>query len=172
MCEVYNKMIDEYEKLAKNLMVYNTYSGGFLYQNLTEEKMEENVYGTYKNIINYGFKDDDHTELMDKSSIYLKKIIKLFNEEDISYKIDEIRERYNKNFYSVFCFIAESIKLLANTGNILYKFLLFISEIDFNQIIKNDNNFLESCILVQRLIKLARNVLFLHWKRQEISKRL
>lgn len=165
-------MIDEYEKLAKNLMVYNTYSGGFLYQNLTEEKMEENVYGTYKNIINYGFKDDDHTELMDKSSIYLKKIIKLFNEEDISYKIDEIREKYNKNFYSVFCFIAESIKLLANTENMLYKFLLFISEIDFNQIIKNDNNFLESCILVQRLIKLARNVLFLHWKRQEISKKL
>lgn len=165
-------MIDEYEKLAKKLMVYNTYSGGFLYHNLTEEKMEENVFGTYKNIINYGFKDDDHTELIHKSSIYLKKIIKLFNEEDISYKIDEIREKYNKNFYSVFCFIAESIKLLANTGNMLYKFLLFISEIDFNQIIKNDNNFLESCILVQRLIKLARNVLFLHWKRQEISKRL
>jgi len=171
MCDTYNKMIDEYEKFAKNIIIYDSYSGGFLFQNLTEEKMEENVYGTYKNILNYGFKEDDHTEFIDKSSNYFKKIIKLFNEEDISHKIDEIREKYGKNFYSAFCFIAESVKLLARTGNLLYTFLIFISKVDFRQIIKNDNNFLEGCLLVQRLNKLIIDVIFLHWKKQDIIKK-
>jgi len=165
MLETYNKMIDEYEMLAKKLMIYNTFSGGLLQQNLTDEKMEENVLETYKNIINYGFKSDDHSDLIEKCSIYLKKIIKLFNEMDMSEEIDRIVGRHSKNFYGFFCFLSESIYFLARTGNLLYKFIIFITEVDFDSLVKNDLIFLESCLLVQRLLKLGRNVIFLQWRR-------
>ena len=53
MNDKYYKMIDEYDKLAKNIMLYNVFCSGNLYNCLTEEKMEENIIGTYKNIYNF-----------------------------------------------------------------------------------------------------------------------
>lgn len=176
MNDKYNIIIDEYEKFAKNLILYDTFSSGFLFNNITEEKMEENVFGTYKNICHYGFDSDDHIEFIEKVDNYIRKIIKLFNEEDVSYFLDEIKEKYinykKRNFYIAFCFLAECIQLLARTGNMLYKFLINISEFDFKSVIKNDNSFLEGCIFVQRMLKLMKEVIFLHWKRIKTTRLL
>lgn len=176
MCDIYNKMIDEYEKFAKNIMFYNEINSGVLFNNLSDDKLEENTYGTYKNICNYGFYSDDNNQFVENIDKYLRKIIRLFNEYNCENELNNIKEKYdrldNKSFYTVFCFMCEGIELLARTENMLYKFLIFISDIDFKNVIKNDNYFLESCIFVQRLVKLFREVIFLHWKRRKIYKRI
>ena len=172
--DVMNQLINDYENLAKGVVIYNEIYQGFLFNSLTEEKMEENIIGTYKNICNYGFRDEDNIEFINKMYLFLKKIIKLFNKDDITDKLDEIRLKYlnikNKNFYIGFCFFAEGMRLLERSDNLLYKFLYHISDIDFKSII-TDKVFLDGCLFLQRIIRLIKEVLFIHWKKNEIIER-
>jgi len=170
MNDKYNKIVNNYEYFVKGMIIYNEFNNGFLFNTLTEDKIMLNINETYKNICNYGYEDSEFIEIMHK---YLTKIIKLFNEFDVSYKLDEIKARYNlrKSFYDGFCFLAEGIALLKDTGNMLYNFFDRICEVDFRNLIKDDMIFMESCLFVQRLVKLFREIFFIHWKRIKIEKK-
>lgn len=169
-----NNLIDEYENMAKGMIIYNEIYQGFLFNSLTEEKMEENIIGTYENICKQGFKEDDNKDFIESMYLFINKLIKLFNKEDVSYLLDEIKLKYlnlrNKNFYIGFCFFAEGMKLLESSDNLLYKFLYHISDIDF-KIIISDKVFLDGCLFLQRIIRLIKEVLFIHWKKNEIIER-
>lgn len=173
MNDTYYKMISEYEKIAKHIMIYNAFCSGNLYNCLTEEKMNENIIGTYKNIYNYGFENDD-SSLIDNIDKYLRKIIRLFNEYDVSSELDIIKEKYisnkRKTFYVAFCFFSEGVELLAKTNNMLYNFIINICDVDFINLIKNDMILLDSFLFIQRLIRLIRDVIYLHWKKIKICK--
>jgi len=173
---IYDKIVDEYDNFAKSIIIYNQFCSGFLSDNITEEKFEDNVYGTYKNICFRINDNEDCSDFIIKCDKYLKKISNLFNENNIDEELDTIKNKFlkinKKPFYIGFCYLSECIELLARTDNLLYKFLINICNVDFKIIIKNDTVFLENCLLVQRIIKLFREVIFLHWKRKKNLRRM
>lgn len=173
---IYNKLIIEYERFVKTMIFYNEYHYGGLFSNLSDDKIEEKAIGTYANIYNYSLKIYDKTYIENICN-FIVKIIGYFNKkEDIFYiseRILKIFLKYNNNYYTFyegFSFFADCVKILKDSGNILYLFLLNICENDFSKI--NEPIILESIQFIQRLLRIFFCVLELHWKKKIVFKRL
>ena len=171
---IYNKLIIEYERFVKTLIFYNEYHYGGLFSNLSDDKIEEKALGTFENIYNYSLKSYD-VNCVKNIYNFIIKIVRYFNKkEDIAYLFERIYKIfliYNKNsitFYEIFSFFADCVKILKDTGNILFLFLKNISDYDFSKI--NEQILLDSIVFIQCLLKIFFSVLELYWKKKKVSK--
>ena len=158
------KLLDGYINFAKSINFYNNFFG----VRLDIIDMDMMVYYTYKNICNYNFYE---TYLNDLNGMYglFKNLIRLYGVDSMDVilgKLDMIYVRYIglNTFYGLFCFFCESVGLLEISGNIIYRFLWNVSEFNFEEKI-GGNIYLDSFLLLQRLVILLRRILELHKKR-------
>jgi len=175
--EIVKKFFFEFDNFAQSLLFYNEFSYGTLFSNLTENKMQENIIGTYQNIFTNQFLNNhEFTSILNKMYKQFCRIIKLYNKHEendfIIELLDLIKEKYLKkeilNFYEFFCFFSDCVELLKTTNNLLYLFLYNISYAK----LKKETPLTEGRLFVQRIIILLREILFIHWKKKNIMKKL
>lgn len=167
----FEMMTIELEKMARGMILWNNFTYEGIFPNLSEEKMTENIYDTYKNIIdsreNLG---EQGQNTLEKISQYLCSIIEKWSlEEDMERLIEEVRyKRANKvTMKTILDYLCNSIDKMKD--NYLIIFMENIVNMDFDTYVE-DEYLLDSLKFIQKIVKIFNGVRAIHKKRKLIMR--